>query len=312
MKLHEWTLRHCRFAVLPKIDCGQRHGSAVIGKCLGRVFVPFLYLPVTRRFPYNSRFWRHKYPEFHATALTAPPLSHQCIWLHHAICCYYLLFTFWKKMHMCVVEVSTRCLGSLCLMKCLNLPGRHRSHQLSESNMWATALPPSPLSMISHHWHRPRKHWPRLANCCRVCRKQKWCLPNYFGPIRPNFEPAKGKCQVAKQSHTNVSLPKNSQFHGIQNAWENYHVPLCSFVFWCQGVPSSTGWFCSRNLGQKKVPSTDISLAVKWQGWHSHLEPHIQNKPKVFWCWVSSRHNKPSLIQFYLALTRTQAPGEPG
>ena len=151
---------------------------------------------------------------------------------------------------MCVVEVSTRCLGSLCLMKCLNLPGRHRSHQLSESNMWATALPPSPLSMISHHWHRPRKHWPRLANCCRVCRKPKWCLPNYFGPTRPNIEPAKGKCQVAKQSHT----PKNSQCHGIQNAWENLSCspmfPYVPVVFWCQGVPSSTGGFCSRNLGQ--------------------------------------------------------------
>lgn len=174
--------------------------------------------------------------------------------MYMATSCYLLLSTFWKRMHMCVVEVSTQCLGSLCLMKCLNLPGRHRSHQLSEANMWATALPPSPPSMISHHWHRPRKHWPRLANWCRVCRKPKWCLPNYFGPIRPNIEPAKGKCQVAKQSHTNVSLPKNSQFRGIQNAWENYHVPLCSCCILVPGCTIIDRRILLPKSGTKKCP----------------------------------------------------------
>ncbi len=64
---------------------------------------------------------------------------------------------------------------------------------------------------------------------------------------------------MAKQSNTNVSLPKNSQYHCTQNGWED----SCSsmFLFWYQGVPSSTGGFwSSRHLGQKKAALLRIFL----------------------------------------------------
>ena len=226
------------------------------------------------RAPYNSHFRRHKFPEFHAAAVT-PPLSHG-----RNVYGYIMLSA---AIRVLKENVHVHC-GSFHTLHFTNFqpiqPGLFVSEMLELA--WAQK---SPLKRIQH-----------VGNCCRLrlfrfltgtapehtglglqivwlqCyRKPKWQTAKqngllysfyvflYFGPIRPNIEPGKGKCQVARQSNTNVSLPKNSQYHCTQNGWED----SCSsmFLFWCQGVPSSTGGFwSSRHLGQKKASLLRIFL----------------------------------------------------
>ncbi len=131
-----------------------------------------------------------------------------------ATSCYPLLSAFWKRMYMCIVEVSTRCisqtfnqssLDSLCL-KCLNWPG-HKSHLSSVSNMWATAA-----AFASFDFSPAPQN--TLASACKLLgcsvtgnqsgkQKTEW-TPGlvyfflYFGPITPNIEPGKREVSGGK------------------------------------------------------------------------------------------------------------------
>ena len=180
--------------------------------------------------------------------------------MYMATSCYRLLFTFWKRMHTCVAEVSSfhSCLGSLCLMKCLNLPGRHRSHQLSVSNIWANALPPSPLSMISHHWHLPRTHWPQLANClvaeC-VTGNESSKQPDRMDPIRPNIEPTKGTLRWQNKVTQMFPFPKIHNVMVSRMLGKIIMFPYRFLLYFGARVYHHRQEdFAPENLGQKKLP----------------------------------------------------------